>query len=229
MMAAGPTRRRARVAVLALASALGLAGCQEIFNSIFDTAAPTGVSASDGEHPDSIEVSWGTPSLTSDKWKGYEISGYDLSWDGPGADPGFVSGNSCSIRVDSFNRATEYLVTVTTRFKGGSSGGSASDEGFALDTEPLLWADGGRPYAIAGVDRWYVTMLQKGFTYTFDFPAATTGPVEFCPYKSLERLHTIPASGSSQAWTCDEDGAANKFFVHVAPGAPTTFIASYGF
>ena len=115
-------------------------------------------------------MSWGTPNISSDKWAGKSIAGYDVSWDG-GPLPRFahVSGNSCSIHVDDAYRALSYEVTVKTVFQGGSSGGFASDSGFAISTQDLIWRDGGSNCSPAAAEQWYVTMLQTGFTYRFDF------------------------------------------------------------
>jgi hypothetical protein len=222
-----PSRPCRALAAALLASAL-LAGCEDLANSLFDTAAPTGVEASDGEYADEIRVSWSDPSLSSDKWKDDSIAGYDVSWDrGPLPNTAYTTGTSYSIKVDPAYRAQPYSVTVRTVLKSGSQG-SAGDTGFALDAETLKWPDGGQVHSIEGVDRWYVTMLAKGFTYTFDFSPGQ-GTVEFCPYESLDVVHTADAAGSIQAWECDEDGKGSKFFVHVLPSAfPTTVTTGYG-
>ena len=216
----------------AIIASLGLSGCKDLFNALTDSAAPTGLSASDGDYANTIQVSWGAPSLSSDKWQGYEIQGYLVTWDGPTANPGMVYGTSCSIPIDPTHRAIKYTVTVETRFKPGSailSGGSASDDGFALDTESLVWYDGGSNYTMAGTDRWYVTMLQKGFTYSFVFPSAA-GTVDFYNYKTLDSAHSSAPAATSQSWTCNENGTGHKFYVHVTPGSPDlSFHASYGF
>jgi hypothetical protein len=219
--------RSARLAALALLAASLLLGCQDAFNAIFDNAAPTGVSASDGEHANSIEVSWSAPNLSSDKWKDDSVIGYTVSWDaGLLPNSGFAASTSFSIKVDPEYRAVPYNVTVETILKSGA-GGRASDTGFALETEPMIWADGGKEYTIAGVDRWYVTMLQKDFTYSFAF-SSDPSDIEFCPYKSLSAVHTATDSGSARSWKCDEDGASHKFYIHVMPGsANRTFRASY--
>jgi len=217
------------LASIVLLCATLLAGCEEIFNSLFDTAAPTGVSASDGDFANSIEVTWGAPSLTSSKWKDDSVVGYDVSWNqGPLPNTAFTGSTGYTIKVDPEYRAMSYSVTVQTVLKSGSQG-SASDTGFALDTETLTWPDGGSNHPIAGADRWYVTMLQKGFTYSFAF-ASGMGSVEFCPYKTLDVVHTANAAGMIQTWKCDADGAGNKFFIHVIPSSPgpTSLATSYG-
>ena len=224
--------RLATAVCLFLAASALLMGCQDLLNALSDSAAPTGVSASDGDYADSIFVSWGTPSLSSDKWAGYTITGYDLSWDGPsGHGSHFVlgSGTSYSIPVATSDQAKSYSVTVQTNFSGGSaSGGSASDTGFALPpTQDLLWYDGGKVYSLAS-DQWYVTMLQKGFTYNFNF-ASGGGNVEFYRYKTLDSVGgPVAASPSVASWTCDDGGKANKFYVHVVTSSPS-YTASYGF
>ena len=211
-------------------ASLAFSGCQAILNALTDSAAPTGLSASDGDYANQIQVSWGAPSLSSDKWQGYEIQGYLVTWDGPTANPGMVYGTSCSIPIDPTHRANKYTVTVETRFKPGSailSGGSASDDGFAIDTENLTWYDEGGNYTMAGLDRWYVTMLQKGFTYFFVFPS-TAGRVDFYNYKTLDSAHLASSSSIIQSWTCDENGAGHKFYVRVR-STDLSFRASYGF
>jgi hypothetical protein len=221
---------RSRLAALLLGGALlaailCLTGCQDFFNGLFDTAAPTGVHASDGEYPDSIQVSWGAPSLSSDKWKDKSIDGYEVSWSGPTSGSAFAGGTSYSIRT-GLVQAAYYTITVKTRVSG-SWEGSAQDTGFALDTQDLLWYDGGSSYQLPQVSDWYLTMLQKGFTYTFTFPG--TGSVSFCPYKSLDPVYTTEI-GSSVSWTCDQDGEGHKFFIKVMPSAwPSSVTASYGF
>ena len=168
--------------------------------------------------------------MSGDKWKDDSIDGYTVSWDeGSGLRSGYTTSTSFSIPVAVMDRALPYTVTVTTDFRISSSSPSASDEGFALDTEPLLWVDGGKSYSISGADRWYVTMLQRGFTYNFDFGAGT-GTVEFCPYKSLDRITTPTTTpGFTQSWTCDSDGAGYKYFIRVAPTGASSFTASYAF
>ena len=207
-----------------------LLGCQDILNAMLDSAAPTGMSASDGDYPDRIQVSWGAPSLSGDKWKGYEIAGYNVTWNGPTANPGMIYGTSCSIHIDNIYRATKYTVTVETRFSPSSptsSGGSVSDDGFAIDTENLVWYDGSRDHTMAGSDRWYVTMFQKGFINSFVFPSAI-GTVDFYKHKTLDLVHASSSPASVQSWTCDADGAGHKFYVRVQTNSPT-FRASYGF
>ncbi len=221
--------RPAFLALAALMAALGLAGCQDLFNALFDDAAPTAVSASDGDYASEITIGWGAPNLSSDKWKGYEVEGYQVSWDeGPLPNTTFVTGTSYSIPVGSDYRAMKYRATVQTVFKSGSTGGSASDDGFALDTEQLIWYDGGAVHAYGGADRWYVTMLQRGFSYDFDISGG--GHVEFYPYKGLDLLRSTSDPGTRQSWTCDEDGSGSKFYVHVVSNATSlSFAASYRF
>ena len=224
------------VAGIATASLL-FSGCQDILNAMLDSAAPTGLSASDGDYPDRIQVSWGAPSLSGDKWKDYQIAGYNITWASTGSITGsvpesgsaIVSGTGHTIPVTASNRPDLYSVTVETRLRLGSvtsSGGFSSDTGFAIETEPLVWYDGGRDYTMASTDRWYVTMLQKGFTYSFVFPSATA-TVEFYKHKTLDLIH---ASGLSNnpSWVCDGDGAGHKFYVRIQTSSPT-FRAGYGF
>jgi hypothetical protein len=112
---------------------------------------------------------------------------------------------------------------------GTSSGGSATDTGFALDTEPLVWYDGGTLCAVAGTDRWYVTMLQRGFTYSFDF-AGGTGALEFYTFGTLDMVHEEALPAGIQSWKCDENGASHKFYIRVLPGSPgSSFTATYGY
>ena len=108
-----------------------------------------------------------------------------------------------------------------TTFISGSPEGSSSDKGFAMDSETLFWPDGGKDYAMTGASRWYVTMLQEGFAYRFDF-GASSGNVAFYPYKSLDLIDTGTASAppsSTVDWKCDEGGNGHKFYVHVTPVA----------
>lgn len=210
----------AAIAAAALAATVFLAGCQDIVNDIFDTGAPTGLSASDGDYADSVEVSWSAPSLTSDKWKGKSITHYRVAWTGPSSGSKTTNSTSCSIPVSIDNRATYYEVTVTTVISWVDEG-STSDKGFAMDSETLFWPDGGKDYAMTGASRWYVTMLQEGFAYRFDF-GASSGNVAFYPYKSLDLIDTGTASAppsSTVDWKCDEGGNGHKFYVHVTPVA----------
>jgi hypothetical protein len=220
--------RRSPIRIAAAAfAALALAGCQDIFNAMLDNAAPTGVSASDGEYPNTIDVSWNAPSLSGDKWKDYTISEYRVSWDGPDSGSHNTPNTSYSIYVDDSNRAKKYTVTVETRLSPSASGGSASDDGFALEAEPMTWPDGGRSYPVSGSEAWYLTMLQKGFAYAFDF-ASGQGSVEFYPYKTLDLVHTLESIAPNRSWTCDESGTGYKFFVRVKPSSPdSSFKASY--
>jgi hypothetical protein len=220
---------------LAASASLALAGCQDILNAILANAAPVGVSASDGDYDDEIRVSWGAPSLSGDKWKDYSVAGYEVRWSwangGTGAAAGLVSGTGYAI--PAAGRRAEYCtVTVETRLSGGSlsSGGEASDRGFAISTQDLAWPDGGADYAISGSDQWYVTMLQRGFDYGFAFAGGGAGTVELYPYKTLDRCASFVSSPGSSSWTCDQDGAGNWFYVRVSPGSPGNgFRASYGF
>jgi hypothetical protein len=219
------------VAAACLFLSAALTGCEDIFNAIIDSPAPTGVTASDGEYADSIYVSWTAPSLSSDKWKDHTVSSYRVSWSSD-ADSGsyWTTSTSYTIHVDPANRAKEYSVTVET-FLSPSGSGSASDTGFALDTKPLIWPDEGASYTVSGADQWYVTMLQRGFAYRFDFTPGT-GVVEFYPFKTLDLDHA-EAAAAAPTWTCDEEGKNHKFFIRVQPGAPGDFTAKcdlgYGF
>ncbi|MDP3179980.1 MAG: hypothetical protein Q8M76_18860 [Spirochaetaceae bacterium] len=227
--------RGALASAVSLSAILVLSSCQDMFNSIFDTAAPTGVSASDGDYSDRVEVHWGAPNLSGDKWKGYSVDHYDVGWSGPDSgSSGRITSTSFSIPVSAGDRAVYFEVTVETTLRklGGSteSGGEASDKGFAMDAENLIWADGGQAYTIAGADRWYVTMLQKGFVYSFEFQGSSTGYAEFYDYKTLDPQREKTATASAPAWVCDEGGAWNKYYVHVVPsGSGAIFTARYGF
>jgi hypothetical protein len=219
--------------LLVLAAALALAGCQDLFNGLVGNAAPTGVSASDGDYANQVYVSWTAPSLTGDTWKDYTVSNYRVSWTGPTAGWDYAAGTSYAISVIDADRAKKFTVTVESRLSlGGApavSGGSASDTGFALDATDLIWYDGGRDYTVSGTDAWYVTMLQKGFKYSFDISSGG-GTVEFYPYKSLDIVHATSDIGAIQSWTCDDSGAGHKFYVHITPSAAgASFHASYGF
>jgi hypothetical protein len=205
---------------------LALSGCQDILNSLLDNGAPTGVNASDGDYKDSIEVSWGAPNLSSDKWKGSFVTGYSISWSGPAGASGSArtSGTGCSIPVASANRAQYFDVTVTSEITGDAgSGASDYDTGFAMDAKELIWPDAGATYNVSGTEQWYMTMLQKGFAYSFDFGPGT-GVVEFYPFKTLDLDHAELAA-AAPAWTCDENGASHKFYVRVQPSASSGFFA----
>jgi hypothetical protein len=231
MRASKSLLRAAYLAAAGLGAMIALSGCQDILNSILDNAAPTGLSASDGDYADSIYVSWGAPNISSDKWAGYSIVGYDISWTGPLSNTVSLLANvtNYSITAGNLVSASKYNITVTTKLSAGSlSGGSATDTGFALPAQQdLIWKDGGGNYTVSGGEQWYVTMLQKGFTYNFDFGGGS-GTVEFYPYKSLT-LAGSTGTGSSVSWTCDAEGNGHKFYVHVVPSAPGTFTASYSF
>ena len=222
------------LACLFLVSLL-LTGCEEVLNTILDNPVPVGLEATDGEYKDRIEVSWTEPSLTSDKWEGYEITGYDISWSAGGDVSGFfhTDSTSHSIEVLVGNRARLYNIEVTTIVEGPggeSEEASSSDTGFALETQELLWYDGGREYSCAGNDAWYVTMLQEGFSYSFAFDGGETGFVEFYRYKTLEPLLATTDSGTTPSWKCSGGGDWNKYYVRVVPSSPgTTFRAAYGF
>jgi len=218
----------------ALACALSLPGC-DLVNAIMDNGAPMGVSASDGDYANSISVSWSAPSLSSDKWKGYSVSHYEVSWNSE-SDSGYADNVYwTSFTISPAIQAQCYTVTVTAVLSGGwLSGGSSSDTGFALDTQELTWPDGGAAHAVGGTSQWYVTMLQRGFAYRFDFDGAVGGTVQFYPYKSLDPLAAVTLPAGSPTWTCDEDGAGHKFYVKVQPDSPGTGFAAtcdngYGF
>jgi hypothetical protein len=233
-LCAAPRAPRFLATVLAIASTL-LAGCQDFWNGLLDNPAPSGVKASDGDYANEIQVSWSAPGLSSDAWKDYEVDHYDIDWSSE-SDSGSDSRawTDYSIPVSEANRAHKYEVTITSklRLKGGAgsiTGGFASDTGFALDTEDLIWQDGGSTYTIAGADRWYVTMLQRGFSYSFDFAAGTagTGSIEFYPFQSLDMIDPAPSSATIQSWTCDKGGKAGKFYVRVLPASSGSFVARY--
>lgn len=211
---------------------LALLGCQDVVNSLLDNGAPTGVSASDGDYASEIQVSWGAPSMSGDKWKDDSIQDYLVSWSSAN-DTRNATTTSTSYSIPITNdadRAQMYTVTVTARFKNYGTGVSASDEGFAIDTEDLIWRDGGSNYTITGNDRWYVTMLQKGFTYSFAFPVGEKGTVSFYPYKTLNEVNKTSDAGNVQSWKCDEDGASHKFYVKVDPDSPSSsFGAAFSF
>lgn len=240
MSPAGPAKRAAALAAVlpaialltgALSTVALLSGCQDIFNALLETGAPVGVDASDGEYADRIEVHWGAPSLTGEKWEGKSLTGYTLSWSGP--DSGEVvlppDRSSYSISVSAADRAAMYDITVESEIDHMNEG-SAADTGFALETFDLLWYDGGSDYSFTGADRWYVTMLQEGFDYTFAFENGKIGRVEFYAYKTLDKLADTGADGPAPAWTCDEDGNGHKFYARVVPSTPgASFRASYGF
>jgi len=213
-----------------------LTGCEEVINTILDNPAPMGLEVSDGEYPDRIEVSWIEPSLTSDRWEGWEITGYDISWSADGGISGFfhTGSTSYSIDVSIDERAKLYDIEVTTIVEGPVGGdteeASSSDTGFALETRELIWYDGGYEYNFSGDDAWYVTMLQKGFTYSFAFSNGETGFVEIYRYKTLEPLLEATATGINPSWKCSGDGDWNKYYVRVVPTSPgAVFHAAYGF
>lgn len=230
--------------LLTMVTTASLVSCDDIFNSIFDTGAPTSLSASDGKYANRIEVSWSAPSLSSDKWKDSKVTGYKVEWEwsgspGSGYDELGAGATSSTINVKAEYRAKEYSVIVTTEIDGVYEG-SASDTGFALETFDLIWQDGGADYSFSGDDRWYVTMLQKGFRYDFVFAPGELSKIEFYDFGSLDSIHEttdIIVSGSDEvlSWVCDEDGARHKFYVRVVPSVPavapdtTSFRASFGF
>ncbi|HCM25116.1 MAG TPA: hypothetical protein DIC34_00970 [Treponema sp.] len=218
----------------AILLALPLSSCYDFFNSLFETAAPGSVSASDGKYANRIEVSWSEPDLSNEKWEGKSVTGYTVSWSAPGPVSGSDSttSTSYSIPVLAADRAKLYVVQVVTEIDG-SDEGSSGDTGFALETFDLLWYDGGKDYSFTASDRWYVTMLQKGFDYRFAFADGKTGWVEFYEYGTLDLLASAASEAapvSEPVWTCDEDGDWSKFYVRVVPAtAGATFRAGYGF
>jgi len=223
--------------IAAIMAALTLAGCQDFINSLLDNAAPTGLSASDGDYENSVYVSWGAPNLSSEKWAGYSTAYYEIEWSSTGGDSGsngFAGSTSYSIPVSSAYRAQYYDVTVTAFLNqpGGGvvPGGSSSERGFALEaTTDLIWYDSAALYAGDDGEQWYVTMLQEGFSYSFDFDGENSGDVTFYPYKKLD-VDEGPLSGFSVTWTCDSGDAGNKFYVRVRPTVPGTgFTASCDF
>ncbi|HOX31873.1 MAG TPA: fibronectin type III domain-containing protein [Spirochaetales bacterium] len=219
-------RRAAFLAASCLAS-LSLGGCQDLFNAILHSPAPVGVEASDGDYPDRISVSWSAPDLSDESWDGAEVSYYEVEWSWEGGSGSSSHLYSTSYTISSVAEAEEYYVTVAAHLDTGETG-SASDSGFAMDAEKLVWASGGSSYTISG-ERWYETMLQEGFSYRFAFSA--TGSVAFYPYESLDELHSI-GSANAVTWNCDEEGEGSKFYLRVsASGYPATFTAScdYGF
>ncbi|MFH2113926.1 MAG: hypothetical protein ABIJ86_05390 [Spirochaetota bacterium] len=136
--------------------------------------------------------------------------------------------------VDPANRAEEYVIEVTTEVDGQLEG-SSSDTGFALETYDLIWKDGGADYSVPGADRWYVTMLQRGFRYDFTFEGEETGWIQFYEYGSLDVIHETGETGvsgesNSLSWVCNENGDWHKFYVRVVSSSlDASFHASYGF
>jgi len=220
------------IAVLSCVSLL-LSSCEEVINTILDNPAPLGLEATDGEYADRIEVSWLEPSLTSDKWEGYEIVRHDITWSAEGVSgSSHTHSTSFDISVSLGDRAKLYDIRVTTIVEGpgDTEEASSSDTGFALETEELLWYDNGREYGLTGNDAWYVTMLQKGFTYSFAFGGGETGLVEFYRYETLEPLLATTESGTTPSWKCSGGGDGNKYYVRVVPSTPgAAFRAGYGF
>jgi hypothetical protein len=225
--------------LMTLVTTASLVSCEDIFNSIFDTGAPGTLTASDGKYADRIEVSWSAPSLSSGNWEGKSVTGYLVEWTGPDAPTSGTANipadqTHFTIVVDPVHRAKEYVVEVTSVIDG-SWEGSSSDTGFALETYDLIWEDGGSNYSFPGSDRWYITMLQKGFRYDFAFLSGETGWIEFYDYGTLDVVHGTGLTGvsgevASPSWICDEDGAGHKFYVRVVPLTPdATFRASFGF
>jgi len=229
--------RGAGLGLAVIMAAFALAGCQDVMNSLFDTAAPTGLSASDGDYENSVHVSWGAPNLSSEKWIGYSTAYFVIEWSSTGGDSGSegpVLSTSYPITVSPAYRAQYYDVTVTAFLNqpGGGvvSGGSESERGFALEaTTDLVWPDGAAVYNVADGEQWYVTMLQEGFSYSFDFDGANIGDITFYPYRELD-IDKGPLSGSMVTWLCDSGGAGNKFYVRVRPSVEgTDFTASCDF
>ncbi|MFH2114016.1 MAG: hypothetical protein ABIJ86_05875 [Spirochaetota bacterium] len=219
--------------LIAFITTASLVSCEDLFNSIFDTAAPTSLKASDGKYANRIEVSWSAPDLSSEKWNGKSVDGYIVRWWGPENDSAEISAGltSFTINVDPANRAKEYQIEVTTVVDGGEKG-SSTDSGFALETFDLIWKDGGADYNFTGNDRWYVTMLQKGFRYDFTFREGETVWIQFYKYVSLDLIHETGVSGESNSlsWVCDENGDWHRFYVRVVPSTPgADFRASFGF
>lgn len=227
--------------LIAFTTTASLVSCDDLFNSLFDTAAPSSLKASDGKYANRIEVSWTAPSLSGGKWDGKSVDGYIVRWWGPETDSAEISASQTgfTIWVSADHRAIEYEIEVATLVDDREEG-SSSDTGFALETYDLIWRDGGADYSFSGTDRWYVTMLQKGFRYDFTFQDSNTGWMEFYDHGTLNKVHdtrdTEPTGAkSSPSWVCDEDGAWHKFYVRVVPSevavAPdtTSFHARFGF
>jgi len=218
------------IVFFAVAAALALSGCAEIFNAVFDTGAPSGVSASDGDNANSVDVSWGAPNLSSEKWKGKRVDYYKVTWSFAGGSSGSGTASSTSYSVPALDsdRAKVCSVTVQTYISGWGEG-SASDDGFALLTEELLWLDGGALHTVAGSDVWYVTMLQRGFTYSFDFGAPGTGSVTFYDYKNITTPEAAFSGLPRVDWLCNTTGNWYKYYVHVTPASVGTSVtASFG-
>ena len=219
--------------LIALITMASLVSCEDILNSILDTGAPTSLKASDGKYADRIEVSWTAPSLSGDKWTGRSVDEYIVRWWGPDNNPDGTPTHQTNfqIPVSVANRAKEYEIEVTTVVDGWEEG-SSSDTGFALETFDLIWKDGGADYEFTGADRWYVTMLQKGFRYDFEFEEGGIDRIQFYEFGTLDMVHEIVATGVNElpSWVCDENGARHKFYVKVMTSMPAaSFRASFGF
>jgi len=214
-----------------IAAASAFSGCADILNSLLDNAAPKGVTASKGDYPDRIQVSWSPPDLSSQKWQGYSVYRYLVTWSGPIDESDFTSDTSYSIYVPPADVAMMFDVKVTAILTGGGQdGGSSGDSGFAMNASPLVWYDGGGEYQVSGSDAWFETMLQPGFSYNFAFAGRTTATVEFYAKGTLGPVLGTAGPPASPSWTCDSQGSGNRFYVHVIPSsAGAQFTASYGF
>ncbi len=223
---------RFRLALILFLS-LACVSCEDFWNTVLDIPAPIALSVSDGDYSNSLEVNWASPSLASDKWEGYSIKEYKITWTGPFSGSTTTEGTSYTIYVSSEDRAEIFQVSVSLTLKtplgGTETAGSASDTGFAMDAKKLVWQDGeGVRHSFSGEDQWYTTMLQKGFKYTLDFDDSTQASLSVYAYKTLSPVIVSLPQGNEAAWLCNDFGNNGKFYIQVRPETPGAgFRATY--
>ncbi|MCX7023256.1 MAG: hypothetical protein NT080_01380 [Spirochaetes bacterium] len=216
-----------------LAAAVCLSSCEDFLNAILNSDAPSGVDASDGDNENSIHVSWNAPSFSEEDAKTHGVDHYRVSW------TGLTNSNSVDLHPTSYdipvapeNRGEEYDVTVESWISVSGIpeyGGSDSDTGFALKSRNLSWLPDWRSTSLpddAGLDTWFVTMFQEGFTYHFDSGGVTTSIVVYDFEDVSGSIHAIDMPAGIGSWRCDEGGNGHKFYLRV-PSTPLTLAYHY--
>lgn len=220
-------------------------GCDTTVNAITDGERPTNVSATDGEYPNEIRVTWTAPDPAEDESgdeiaiESYEVfrsTGDDLRGLLEEIDSGATSYIDQS---PSLLQGTKYNYWIRVRFDNGDTKWSDSDTGYAITASEISAGstlsrhvrtyDAADAPASANGKVWFRLLVQRGWDYEIraDDDSSTTGTtVRFLHEKQLE-----PASGSSDSetgsytFTADRNGI---YFIELEGGSGSVSVRYLG-
>jgi len=182
---------------------VGLTGCPQIFDALFNTDSPHGLTATTGQGS-AIALSWSEPTLEDGDER--QVDDYTVSKDGSY----LATTASTSYTDHAALPAERHTYTVSASFDDGSvSGESDTEEGWYVPAEllplaagPAAWTD---PGSHTTADGWLRTLVVEGWTYHFEAEAASTLAV--CSWDSPWHQTALPGGAQpSFTWTATRTG-----------------------